>query len=373
MCARGLDGFFDGYSIQPGDLIPARIALGLEDCDVYVPILSPASLASPWSDLEINTAITLSRERGRNGRPRIISVIAEPCSVPVLLRAMLYVDFVGRYDEALRALLTVFGVSVASQPQVTIPPTPQIVIPPAPELPRTITGKDGKEMLLIPAGEFVMGSDERKEEQPPHKVYSDAFYISRYPVTNAEYKKFVDATKHRVPDHWKSEQIPHGKENHPVVYVSWQDAADYAQWADVRLPTEAEWEKAASWDDAKKEKRRYPWGNEFHAKKCNASESKIGDTTPVGKYSSQGDSFYGIGDMAGNVWEWCADWYDESYYRNSPERNPQGPDSGQIHVLRGGSWFYDLGYARCAFRFRYFPDYRAKYVGFRVAESFPRS
>ena len=230
-------------------------------------------------------------------------------------------------------------------------------------MPRRITNpKDGKEMILIPASEFEMG-----EGKEAHKVYLDAFYVDRYPVTNAEYQKFVDATKHAIPEHWSNGRIPSGKENHPVVYVTWQDAVDYARYAGARLPTEAEWEKAASWDDVKKEKRRYPWGNEFDANKCNTSESKIGDTTPVGKYSPQGDSFYGVGDMAGNVWEWCADWYDENYYKNSPERNPQGPDSGQVRVLRGGSWDITQRIARCAYRLRSVPDCGDYNIGFRCA------
>jgi iron(II)-dependent oxidoreductase len=256
--------------------------------------------------------------------------------------------------------------------------------------PRTRIGNDGKEMILVPPGEFVMGSNDGKEmilvppgefvmgsneghdnEKPPHKVYLDAFYIARYPVTNAEYKKFVDATKHAPPSHWSNGQIPAGKENHPVTDVTWDDAVAYAQWAGARLPTEAEWEKAASWDDAKKVKRVFPWGDTFDANKCNSAESKIGGTTPVGKYSPNGDSFYGIADMAGNVWEWCADWYDENYYRNSPVRNPKNETAGSYRVLRSGSWSNNRVDARCAYRYNYFifPHARVNYVGFRVAES----
>ena len=211
-----------------------------------------------------------------------------------------------------------------------------------------------------------MGSNDNDDEKPSHTVYLDAFYIDRYPVTNAEYKKFVDATHHPPPEHWKSGKIPPGKENHPVVNVSWNDAVAYAQWVGARLPTEAEWEKAASWDDIKKEKRVYPWGNDFDASKCNTSESGIGDTTPVGKYSPQGDSFYGVADMAGNVSEWCADWYDENYYKNSPAQNPKGPDSRQYRVLRGGA-FYDKSYGvRAAYRYGGYPDLRGGDRGFRV-------
>jgi len=224
-------------------------------------------------------------------------------------------------------------------------------------------GKDGKEMMYVPAGKFLRG-----EGDSTHEVYLDAFYIDRYPVTNAEYKRFVDATRHLPPPHWWNGKIPSGKENHPVVYVSWDDAVAYAQWAGKRLPTEAEWERAASWDDIKKEKRIYPWGNDFDPRKCNSGESEIGDTTPVGKYSPQGDSFYGVADMAGNVWEWCADWYDENYYKNSPRENPRGPASGQHRVRRGGSWLDDRYAVRTVARYYYAHSFRYINVGFRCVE-----
>lgn len=236
-----------------------------------------------------------------------------------------------------------------------------------------IAAKDGKEMMFIPAGEFLMGSDKgHDDEKPPHTVYLDGYYIDRCPVTNAEYKKFVEATGRKPPSHWQNGKIPAGKESHPVVNVSWQDAADYAAWAGKRLPTEAEWEKAASWDPVKREKRVYPWGNRFDAGKCNSKESGIGTTTPVGKYSPPGDSPYGVADMAGNVWEWCADWYDENYYKNSPKQNPQGPTSGQKRVLRGGSWSSYDGDVRSANRLDLSsPDYILNLVGFRCARSLP--
>jgi formylglycine-generating enzyme required for sulfatase activity len=363
--AHGLEGFFDAYSIQLGDNVPSRIARGLEDCDVYLPLLSPAALASKWSELEISAAIVLNRDHARNERPRIISVVAEKCTVPVLLRTFLYVDFVGRYDDALRDLLNAFGVQVITNPnpQIPIPPPRKIQTPPH----SFIHPKTGKEMILIPPGEFVMGSNKgRDNEKPPHKVYLDGFYISRYPVTNAEYKKYVDATKHPPPEHWSNGQIPAGEENHPVTNVTWYDANAYAEWAGARLPTEAEWEKVASWDDAKKVKRVYPWGDTFDANKCNSSESKIGDTTPVGKYSPHGDSPYGIADMAGNVWEWCADWYDENYYRNAPARDPKNETAGSFRVLRGGAFNLVSNLVRAASRVRLNAYDWYDLIGFRL-------
>jgi len=154
-------------------------------------------------------------------------------------------------------------------------------------------GRDGRPMVLVPAGEFYFGPDRVKLTLPD-------FYIDRYPVTNAEYKKFVEATGAPEPTHWRRGTWPEGKADHPVVNVTWEQAAAYAEWAGKRLPTEEEWEKAARGTDG----REWPWGSTFDPSRCNTNESGIWDTTPVGKYSPAGDSPYGAADMAGNVWEW---------------------------------------------------------------------
>jgi len=383
LSAHGLDGFLDAYSIQPGDDIAVRVARGLEECEVYVPLLSPAAVESPWCEREIGIAIDLSMERERKGRPRIVPVIVKPCKLPTILRGILYISFDGRYDDALKELLTK-GFGIAPRPARS--PYPQHLLEAAGvseemireymartrrlntpnSSPRIINNpKDGKEMILISAGEFLMGSDTSEDEKPRHKVYLDAFYIARYPVTNADYKRFVDTTQHAPPAHWKNGKIPQGKENHPVVYVDWNDAVAYCKCAGVRLPTEAEWEKAASWDAAKKEKRVYPWGKEFDKNKCNSAESKIGDTTPVGAYSAKGgDSAYGVADMAGNVWEWCSSLYHEYPYRADDGReNMQGSNP---RVLRGGAFLNNEYDVRAACRIRLVPDDRYGNGGFRV-------
>ncbi|MBI5650689.1 MAG: twin-arginine translocase TatA/TatE family subunit [Chloroflexi bacterium] len=247
-----------------------------------------------------------------------------------------------------------------------------------PESPRVET--PGKKMILIPAGEFLRGTSDAdilemnlrfgwdtksfEDEKPQRKIDLDAYYISETPVTNEDYKKFVDATGYKVPDHWDKNwrTFPTGKDNHPVVNVTWDDANAYARWAGCRLPTEAEWEKAARGTDG----RRYPWGNEFDATRCNSYESEIGDTTPVGEYSLRGgNSPYGIKDMAGNVWEWCADWYDAEYYKNSPARNPKGSETGNFRVVRGGT-FAGSWDVRCAYRFWLDPLDWLRYLGVRV-------
>jgi formylglycine-generating enzyme required for sulfatase activity len=164
-------------------------------------------------------------------------------------------------------------------------------------------------------------------------------------LTNAQYKRFVDATGYRAPRHWKDGTYPEGKALHPVVHVTWRDAVAYAEWAGKRLPAEEEWEKAARGTGG----REYPWGD-WEEGRCNTSEAGVKDTTPVGQYSPGGDSPYGCVDMAGNVWEWTT----------SEHEAAQG-----YRVLRGGSWSNSRGRARCAGRIRHYPGFSRDNVGFR--------
>ena len=247
------------------------------------------------------------------------------------------------------------------------------------------------DMVLIPAGAFQMGSTEDfTDERPVHTVYVDAFYMDKYEVTNAEYKKFVDANpqwqkgriERRFHDggylyQWNGNNYLVGKGDHPVVYVSWYAAMAYARWAGKRLPTEAEWEKAARGGLAGK---RYPWGDTIDATKANYG-GHVGDTTPVGSYPANG---YGLYDMSGNVSEWCLDAYDEGFYRNSPRRNPIAGANNIAEVLnafannnltrvsrvlRGGSWFINAQNVRVAVRFRGSPAFASFPGGFRCAKA----
>jgi serine/threonine protein kinase len=228
----------------------------------------------------------------------------------------------------------------------------------------TVIGPDGKEYVHIPAGEFWMGST-YDSDAPRRKLYLDGFYISRYPVTNAEYHAFVEATHYLPPQHWRDGVYTSWEADLPVVYVNWHDAAAYCRWAGGRLPTEAEWEKAARGTD----ERRYPWGNTFDPKRCNSREGGKGAATPMGKYSPAGDSPYGVGDMAGNVWEWVLDWYAPAY--GDPAigglaRNPMGPGTGKAKVIRGGSYNNNQRLVTC-----YTRDYASSQTcavnyGFRV-------
>ena len=194
---------------------------------------------------------------------------------------------------------------------------------------------DGAEMVYVPAGEFLMGSEDEdadSDEDPEHTVYLDAYWIYKHEVTNAQYRQCVDEGECDVPSNVNQFNNP-DFDDHPVVFVSWYDADAYCQWAGGRLPTEAEWEKAARGTDG----RKFPWGEESPT--CSLAQFRdcSGETKPVGSFPA-GASPYGALDMAGNVWEWVGDWYDGGYYSQSPSENPQGPDSGEYRVIRGGSW-----------------------------------
>jgi formylglycine-generating enzyme required for sulfatase activity/pimeloyl-ACP methyl ester carboxylesterase len=236
---------------------------------------------------------------------------------------------------------------------------------------REITGKDGAPMVHIPAGEFPMGSkngnDLDADEEPPHSVNLDAFYIDKYEVTTSRYAAFMRESRGEEPEYWSDLNLV-SQGDRPVVGVSWYDAYAYCEFYGKRLPTEAEWEKAARGTDG----RIYPWGyehpTEHHAnfnKCCDFNKYRV--LTPVGSLDA-GASPYGAQDMAGNVLEWVADWYDENYYKVSPERNPVGASSGQSKVLRGGSWFFDARYLRSSNRNAAEPSTRYDDVGFRCGQ-----
>jgi formylglycine-generating enzyme required for sulfatase activity len=231
-----------------------------------------------------------------------------------------------------------------------------------------VEADDATEMVIVPAGEFWMGADDRDDdEKPRRRVYLDRYAIDRYEVTNAQYRRFVDATGHATPRF--SAPVDPGTLTgpaQPVVGVTWHDAEAYCRWAGKRLPTEAEWEKAARGVDG----RTYPWGDRWDPSRANSKESGLGGTAPVGSYP-RGASPYGVHDMAGNVWEWVADWYAADYYRRSMPRNPMGPDAGTWKVLRGGAWGYLPSLLRTTARLSTTPDLHNTVVGFRCATSIP--
>lgn len=255
-------------------------------------------------------------------------------------------------------------------------------------------------MVLIPAGEFEMGSDDKSaysDERPSHPVYVDAFYMDTHEVTNAQYRAFVLANpawqKGNVPRKyhngyylhlWNGNEYPSAKAEHPVVYVSWYAAMAYADWVGKRLPTEAEWEKAQRGGvsvnvnvNVNVNGNQYPWGNDIDTSMANYGWA-IGDTAAVGSYAPNG---YGLYDMAGNVWEWCLDAYQRNFYLTSPLKNPiSGAETtGQVidnytdirsyRVLRGGSWSSSSQHLRVSYRFRLAPSVAISDFGFRCAKS----
>lgn len=222
------------------------------------------------------------------------------------------------------------------------------------------------EFVRVPAGKFLMGSlleDDplaQRDEMPHHAVTLDEYWIGKCAVSVAQYTVFTDATARQPPFDFPA------KNRYPVVNVSWFDASIFGQWLSqasgktLRLPTEAEWEKAARGADG----QLYPWGDEFDAKRLNSAEGGRGGTTPIDAYAA-GVSPFGALDLVGNVWEWTADWYEPNYYSVSPAESPAGPETGHYKALRGGAWFSDRAHVRAADRTHFNPENHYDYVGFR--------
>ena len=294
-------------------------------------------------------------------------------------------------------------------PTAPVLPSATSVPPSATEMPptamptsqgSTMVGQDGMTLLYVPKGEFVRGSKEDdpnadRDEEPQRSIYLDAFWIDQTEVTNEMFATFLNKEGNQeeggttwleiddgdvlISESGGTFQSKEGFANHPVIEVSWYGAKAYCEWAGRRLPTEAEWEKAARGTDG----RKYPWGNEDVAgnllnlcdKNCswsnriNSIDDGYARTAPVGTYPD-GASPYGALDMAGNVWEWVADWYDAEYYKDAPENNPQGPTTGQYRGVRGGSWYLNgVRPVRAGNRYRVVPASRYLNNGVRCARS----
>jgi formylglycine-generating enzyme required for sulfatase activity len=243
---------------------------------------------------------------------------------------------------------------------------------------QTTKGKDGAQMILIPAGPFTMGSnDGPSNERPEHTVTLDAYYIDQYEVTLALYRKFLDSGQHESPPTWDDEAATTVGDR-PAIGMKWADAEAYCKWVGKRLPTEAEWEKAGRGTDA----RRYPWGamqpfvdiaNYNRGLWVSEAITLVAVTSGLEGMSVRhglkegGKSPYGLNHMAGNAAEWVADWYDRDYYQKSPDKNPTGPSQGEKRVLRGGSWADPPLSLRVTARVSADPEFEERTIGFRCA------
>ncbi|NUO79642.1 SUMF1/EgtB/PvdO family nonheme iron enzyme [candidate division KSB1 bacterium] len=353
--AAGVEIWLDQLDIPAGVRWDRAVQTALETCGRFLIILSPAAIDSENVQDEIAVALDENKT--------IVPVLYRACKTPLRLRRLQHVDFTGDFQPALAELLDDLQIATRDN-------TPMLLS--ASSTKKIITPPEG--MVLIPAGWFLMGGDKEEREKPVHKVYVDAFFMDKYHVTVEQYQRFLKATGAENPPEWK-DQIKFPKR--PVVHVSWEDAQAYAQWAAKRLPTEAEWEYAArgGYTGLVGEPRyEYPWGDEIDANKANYDadgtrgyswEDAMRHLKEVGSYPPNG---FGLFDMAGNIWEWCEDWFAEDYYKNSPERNPKGPASGEYRVLRGGSWSVNPLSMRCAGRDGYSAADQGGYIGFRCAQ-----
>jgi iron(II)-dependent oxidoreductase len=226
-------------------------------------------------------------------------------------------------------------------------------------------------MVLVPAGEYWMGRThttsleqaiilerDRRDDQPAHKIYIDAFYLDTHEVTNADYARFAAATSAAKPWHWPKGVAAKDEERWPVSNVTWAEAEAYCKWAGKRLPTEAEWERAAR---GGLDRKRYPWGDEGGRGRAHIGSPN--GPTVVGSFPANA---FGLFDMAGNVWEWTSDWYERDYYAVSADKNPTGPATGSYRVIRGGGW--TEGAQLASFRNYADPEMRTLIIGFRCAK-----
>ena len=344
----GYHPWLDEEDLLPGQDWDLEIRRAIRSSKLFLACLSKASIDKRgYVQKELKMGLD-ELDQMPEGKIYLIPVRLEECKVPDRLESRHWVDLFAPdgFEKLKRAL------------DFELDPRPPTPIEP--------------ELILIPAGEFLMGSDPGRDkdtqdrEQPQHRLHLPDYYIAKTPVTNAQYAAFVEVSFRDPPSHWMDWKPPPGKENHPVVNVSGHDADAYCQWLasitgkPYRLPSEAEWEKAARGTDG----RIYPWGDKQPDKRrCNYSRN-VGGTTSVGQYSSQGDSPYGCVDMAGNVWEWTLSVYKRYPYGLNDGR--EAPETSGRRVLRGGAFNGSGRRVRCAYRGRNNPVDRDLYIGFRL-------
>jgi formylglycine-generating enzyme required for sulfatase activity len=370
--AQGHDVFFDRDALPAGEEYNIRIRRAIERSDLMVFLVSPQALDAGSYTL---TELDIADKTWRHPSGRLLPVMLQPmrsAQLPPLLKAVTWLEAHGNVPAtvadavhriALKRRRSRLRTAVVAALALTFVAGGAYLLWPDGSLPVELTARDGAPARLVAAGAFTMGDD---EASPLREIHLDSFYIDQYEVTTERFAKFLKATRSvEPPEGWDTLDLAAGAAL-PVVGVSWHDAHAYCNWAGKRLPTEAEWEKAARGNDG----RRYPWGDDPPtATRANfqntAPEPYAGGLSPVGSFTA-GTSVYGVHDLAGNAAEWVADWHAESF-RRGDTRNPTGPPSGTGKVIRGGGRFDPADRITAMKRYFAAPDTRREDIGFRCA------
>ncbi|HKE96812.1 MAG TPA: SUMF1/EgtB/PvdO family nonheme iron enzyme [Povalibacter sp.] len=367
----GHDVFYDREDLPPGDEFHNRIRTAIERSELVVFLVSPKTLDAGSYTLN---EIAIAEKTFPAPAGHLLPVLLEKVNVqelPAYLRSVTFLETPGNVTAAVSdAVCRIARERRRKRIRWIVPVAAAVVLCAVAAVfqanrgtPAERVGKDGAPAMLVPAGKFTMGDD---ESWPSHPLYLDAFYMDRFEITTARFAKFLAATGSiNAPDVW-DEVKGKDSENMPVIGVSWNDANAYCRWAGRRLPTDAEWEKAARGTDG----RAYPWGNSPPTLDlANYENSAPGPyenaLSPVGEHAA-GKSPYGIEDMAGNASEWVADWYSESFSADETA-NPKGPAAGDKKVIRGGGRYDPAQRLSAARRMYASPDTRADDIGFRCA------
>ena len=364
---QGHKVFFDRTDLPAGEEFHNRIRAAIEDSQLFLFLISPNAIDAGSYTL---TELDIAEKANVRRLPAALGKL-DVGQLPAALKAVTFLESDGNLPAAVAAEVHRIAVVLwrrrlkyvcAAVAALAIFATVFYTI--NGQSKNAIIGKDGAPAVLIPSGTFIIGND---EDSPRREIFVDAFYLDKYEVTVARYAAFSKASGNvKLPQEWDTVDLTIAAEL-PVVGVDWQDAQNYCQWSGRRLPTEAEWEKAARGND----ERKFPWGNDApsdeRARFLKAYENPVykDGVAPVGSHP-KGTSPFGIDDLSGNVWEWVADWFTESFPRGDV-RNPKGPNSGSARVLRGGGWYDPPERVTATKRMHAPPEHRDDSIGFRCA------
>ena len=364
---QGHKVFFDRTDLPAGEEFHNRIRAAIEDSQLFLFLISPNAIdAGSYTLTELDIA-----EKASVRRLPVALGKLDVGQLPAALKAVTFLESDGNLPAAVAAEVhRIAAVRRRRRLKYVCAAAAILAICGAlfyainGQSKNAVVGTDGAPAVLIPSGVFIMGDG---EEAPRREIFVDAFYLDKYEVTVARYAAFSKASGNvKLPEEWDTVDLTNGAEL-PVVGVDWQDAQSYCQWSGRRLPTEAEWEKAARGND----ERKFPWGNDppsdERARFLKAYENPVykDGVAPVGSHP-KGTSPFGIDDLSGNVWEWVADWFGESFPR-ADVRNPKGPNSGSARVLRGGGWYDPPERVTATKRMHAPPQHRDDSIGFRCA------